>query len=458
MSNPPNERPPAGPPRPYHFPPFTRSRGANGMGILSASVHKLPLISVAAVFDAGAMRDPDGREGLAVLTAKMLLEGTEEMEGTRLADAFEQLGATVEAHAGWDDAVIELTVLRSNLEPAMALLRDALRTPAFRERDISRLKAERQAERLQIRTEPRELADESFERYLYAPDTRYSRPLGGSAESIAATTREDVLGFYRGRYTPDRLTLIMAGDVDDKTVAQLAERAFGDWASAGKPNRPTTDKTAVAERQIQIVSKPDAPQSELRIGHRGVPRSHPDYFPLVLMNAVLGGLFSSRINLNLRERHGYAYGAHSSFEWRREHGPFVVSTAVESGVTADAAREVIAEIDSIRQTPIADEELSLATSYLEGVFPIRFETTAAIARAMTALVTYDYPPDYFDTYRANVRAVTKEDVLRVARAHLHPERLLTIAVGDPALIAEPLRRLQLGDVTIAEGADVDTRS
>jgi zinc protease len=193
--------------------------------------------------------------------------------------------------------------------------------------------------------------------------------------------------------------------------------------------------------------KADAPQSELRIGHVGLPRAHPDYFPTLVMNSVLGGLFSSRINLNLREAHGYTYGAFSGFDWRRGAGPFVVSTAVRSDVTVAATREVVAEIDRIREAQISADELSLAVSYLDGVFPIRYETTSAIARALAALIVYELPEDYFDSYRSNIRSVSREEVLRVARAHLHPEALQILVVGDPSVVRGSLEEAGFGQLS-----------
>jgi zinc protease len=196
------------------------------------------------------------------------------------------------------------------------------------------------------------------------------------------------------------------------------------------------------------VNKTEAPQSELRVGHIGLPRKHPDFFPTLVMNAVLGGLFGSRINLNLREAHGYTYGASSAYDWRRGPGPFVVSTAVQSEVTTPALREILLEIDRIRSEKISDEELSLARDYLDGVFPIRYETTAAIAFALEALVVYDLPADYYDSYRRNIRGVSADAVLQAARSHLHPDELQTVVVGDASVIRDSVADLKLGDLHV----------
>jgi len=196
------------------------------------------------------------------------------------------------------------------------------------------------------------------------------------------------------------------------------------------------------------VAKPEAKQSEVRIGNVGIPRQHPDYHATVVMNAVLGGLFTSRINLNLRERHGYTYGAFSHVDWRRQAGPFVVSTAVQSEVTAPAAREAVGEIEKIRQEKVSTDELSLATSYLDGVFPIRYETTDAIAGALATLVEYHLPDDFYDTYREHVRAISTDDVLRVAQAHLRPEALQLLVVGDPESVLRPCEEIGFGTATL----------
>jgi predicted Zn-dependent peptidase len=203
-------------------------------------------------------------------------------------------------------------------------------------------------------------------------------------------------------------------------------------------------------RAIEIVSRPDAAQSEVRIGHIGAPRSHADYFDIVVMNAVLGGLFSSRINLNLREEHGYTYGASSYYDWRRQSGPFVISTAVQSEVTAEAIAETLKEIERMQQEEISNDELTLATSYLSGVFPIRYETTASIASALANLVVFGLPEDYYDLYRARIAGVTSASVLQAARAHVRAGSLQIVVVGNPEIIRAPVEAIGFGPLTVRE--------
>jgi len=440
-------RPSPGPVRDYHFPAFERRVLPNGVRLVVAPVHKLPVVTVLALVDAGAVADPAGGEGLAQLTARALTEGAGGRDGAELTEAFEQLGTAVDASASWEAAIARFTVVRSKLEAAFGLFADVLRAPDFPIREIERLKGERIAELLQQRAEPRGLADELFERVAYAPGSRFTVPDGGTEATVRELTRERVLDFYASRYRPGAVTLVVAGDVSVDDAYALAERAFGTWSGAAPAAVVADDAPRFVERRVHLVRKSDAAQAELRVGHVSVPRSHPDYFAITLMNAVLGGLFSSRINLNLREVHGYTYGASSGVDWRRVAGPWVVSSAVQSDVTANAAREVLLEIDRMRSAPISDSELSLATSYLAGVFPIRYETTAAIAGALANAVVYDLPADYYTTYREHVRAVTVDDVLRAAQAHLHPERLQLLVVGDPGVLRAPLLELGFGPMT-----------
>jgi zinc protease len=441
-------RPQAGPPRDYRFPFFERITLDNGLGVIVAPVHKLPIVSAALVIDAGAAAESSGAEGVAQLTARMLLEGTRKRSGDALSEQFERWGAAVGATADWDAAMLSMTVLVPHLEEAMALFAEVVLEPAFPERELSRIKSERLADLLQLRTEPRGLADEMFTRFVYDVSSRYARPEAGDVASVTSVDRASVERFYRARYRPNGATLILVGDINVAAGVALARQLLGGWSGAAAPATVVSDTPARTTHAVHIVRKEDAPQSEIRVGHVGLPRRHPDYFPALIVNALLGGLFSSRINLNLREVHAYTYGAHSSFDWRKAAGPFVVSTAVKSDVTADAAREILLEISRIRADAVSEDELTLATSYLDGVFPIRYETTDSIARALAALTIYELPNDYFDSYRANIRRVTAMDVLHAADKYLHPDQLQLVVVGDPTVISAPLAALDAGPVSV----------
>ena len=441
-------QPAPGPPRTFQFPTFERAELPNGLRIIVAPVRKLPVVTVLAVIDAGATADPPGREGLAQLTAETLREGTAQRDGIQILEGFEKLGSSLEAGADWDSTVVSMTLLRDKLESGLALMTEVLTSPSFPEREVERLKAERLAERAQILAEPRGLADESFSRFLYAKGSRYGEPMAGTSSSVSAITRAEVSDFFASRYAPDALTLIVVGDISSEEAVKLVTETLGTWSGKRAP-RPAAPSTSTrGTRSVEIVAKDDAAQAELRLGHIGIPRSHPDYFNVVVMNALLGGLFSSRINLNLRERHGYTYGASSFFDWRRDPGPFMIATAVQSEVSAAAISETLKEIEGMRAHEVPEDELSLATNYLDGVFPIRYETTASIASALATLVVFDLPEDFYDTYRENIRAVRPSDVLRAAQDYVFPDTLQIVVVGDPAIVKQPVEDLALGEVLV----------
>jgi len=453
MSHP---RPPAGTPGPYEFPHATRFALTNGLRVIVAPMRRLPLVSVIALVDAGAAGDGAGREGLAMLAAAGLAEGTVDRDGPALVEAFERLGTAVDSGAEWDDATVQLTVTPARFDDAMALLAEVVQAPRFAEADVERLKAERLAELLQQQVEPRGLADERFARVVYASSSRYARAAGGSPANVRALDASQARAWHALRYGSTTTTLIVTGDVTVEQVQSVAERRFGAWSRVAEPAPAVRAEMRATGRAVHIVAKADAPQSELRVGHVGLPRGHRDYFQVVVMNAILGGLFSSRINLNLREEHAYTYGAHSGFDWRRAAGPFVVETAVKTEVTDAAVREILLEIDRIRDAEVSADELDLATKYLAGVFPIRYETTRAVASALALATVYGLPDDYFSTYRNQIASVTRGEVLAAARAHLHPEALQVLAVGDATAITEPLAALDLGTPSVTAADEGET--
>jgi zinc protease len=404
--------------------------------------------------DAGAERDPLAKAGIGALTNAALAEGTHRLSGDELADAFERLGGTLDVEQIWTRAECSTTVLAPHFAEALRLLAEVTRSPAFPESEVNRLRDERLAELLQQQAEPRGLADDMFARFVFSAESRYSLPEAGDEATVRELSRADVEAHYLARYGPRGASLIVAGDVEPETVFQLAEEVFGDWERTPSAAPRIISEAAHAERRVHLVAKGDAPQSELRIGHTTLPRRHPDFYPVAVMNGVLGGLFNSRINLNLREAHAYTYGAFSVFDWRRLASAFEVSTAVRSDVTAAAVHEILSEIDRIREGGVSESELSLARDYMTGVFPIRFESTQAIADAIAMREAFELEPDYYDTYRDRIAEVSADDVLAVARRHLEPSRLQIVAVCDPAAVEESLAALDVGPVSVysANGA------
>ena len=439
-------RPTAGAPRPYDFPAVHRDVLSNGVRLLVVPMPRLPLVTVLALVDAGAATESAAQAGVAELTARTLMEGTGLLDGAAVIEAFERLGTAVGTWADWDDSGASFTVTRSRLDAALAQFADGLQAPRFPAADVARRRDERLADLQQQLAEPRGLADERFDGFLYAPTSRYARPLGGSATTVSALDDVAVRVFHAARYGPAVTSLLFVGDITPEDARAMAEQRFGSWRTTATTAATPEATVARRERHAILVAKPDAPQSELRVGHLGVQRAHPDYLAIVVMNAVLGGLFSSRINLNLREKHAFTYGASSGFEWRRSAGSFVVRTAVKTEVTARALEEILREIDGMRAAPPTAAEVSLATDYLAGVFPIRFESTSAVAGALANATSFGLPDDWFSTYRDRIRAITPAQVHAAAQAHLHPDRLLVLAVGDAPAIADSVAAQGVGPV------------
>lgn len=441
-------RPEGGVARPYRFPLTERHVLGNGLVVHIARLERLPVVTALLMSDAGAECDEVAGAGTAALTAGALAEGTQRRDAVALTDAFERLGGTLESGVTWTHAKCSTTVLSHRLGDALQLLAEVVCEPAFLEGEVERLRQERLAELLQQRTEPRGLADEMFAGFTFAPGSRYACEEGGNEATVGGITRASLVAHHARFMVPRRSRLIVTGDVEPERVAQLAEQVLGGWRVEGGVGPGIAVEAAHATRGVHLVAKADAPQSELRIGHLSVPRAHPDFHALSVMNAILGGLFNSRINLNLRERNAYTYGAFSAFDWRRRASAFEASTAVRSDVTAAAVREILDEIDRIRDERVSASELSLAVEYLTGVFPIRFETTAAIADALAMREGFELPEDYYDTYRERIAAISADDVLRVAQAHLDPARLQVVAVGDDTAVRDSLRALDVGPVRV----------
>ncbi len=441
-------RPLAKAPRPYAFPQAQRARLGNGLTVYVVPLRRLPVATALLMSDAGAECDAPESAGTASLTVDAQTEGTSERDGVALADAFEQLGGSIDTAATWAHSEVSTTVTAGRFAGALSLLAEVTRSPSFPKSEVSRLREERMSELLQQRTEPRGLADDMFARVCFATSSRYATPEGGVEQTVATVSRESVVRHHHRHVVPERSTLIVVGDLEVDAVMQLAEHALGGWSGAGTETPDIMVAPLHPNRVVHVVSKPDSPQSELRVGHLSVGRRHPDFHAISVMNAILGGLFNSRINLNLREEHAYTYGAFSHFEWRRQASSFETSTAVRSDATAAAVREILGEIDRMQNELVSPAELSLALDYLTGVFPIRFETTAAIADAIASREGYSLPSDYFDRYRDQIASVTAEDVLRVAQRHLTPDRIQVVAVGDATIVRAELEALKIGPVLL----------
>lgn len=439
-----------GPLRPFSFPTIERARLGNGLPLLIARTDGPPVATLALLLPAAGVHEPDDRAGLASLTGSLLESGAGERTAPEIAEAFEGLGAQFGVATTWDATEVEVTALTSRLEPAARLAAELVRAPTFPAAEVERVREEQLAAILQRRADPRGLANEATARFLYSEASPFSRPLGGSSGTLRGLTRADVTAFHADHFSPFGATALIAGNVDPDMARDLAEAAFGDWVGPAvtRPERPAD--AATRTRKVVIVDRPGAVQSELRVGHVGVDRSTSDYFPLVVMNTILGGAFTSRLNLNLRERQGFTYGVSSAFIMRRQPGPFIVSTAVQTEVTAAALREIFREVELIREEPVTAGELEDARNYIAGVFPLRLETTEGVASRLSEMALHGLPDDYFDDYRERVLAVQVDEVHRVARERIRPEEMVVVVAGDAAAIRGSIEELGLGPVEVVQ--------
>lgn len=442
-------RPPApGALRPFHFPPVHRRRLRNGLTLLVCEMRSFPVVTFDMVLFAGGTADPADRGGAALLTAGLLESGAGDRDAAALAEVIDGLGMSTDSGVSWDTTQIGFTALRSRMAEALAVHADLVRRPRFPAAEVERLRDERLASLTQNRHDPSGLAAEVFNAWTFAPDSVYGRPLGGTRASASALSHADVLAFHAERYRPEGAGLVVAGDVTADEVEALVERCYGDWEGAPPVHAPPSAAPRLAETQVIVAHRPGAVQSEVRVGHVGLERTAPDYPAALVLNAILGGLFSSRINLNLRERLGYTYGVSTAFGARRQPGTFAVSAAIKTEGTAHSVQEILRDLREVQQSPVTAAELDDARSYLAGVFPLQLQTTDGVAGRLNTSFTYGLPDDYWQTYRDRILAVTAEDVLQVARTRLWPDRAVVVVSADAGQVRGPLEALGLGPVTV----------
>jgi zinc protease len=441
--------PQPGPPRAFALPPVEKSVLPSGMRVWSVHHPHVPVVSFVCLIARGAAADPPGKDGLAALTADMLDEGTGDRSAIQIHEDLARLGAQFDTDIGSDAIAVSVTTLSGVADRALALIGDVVARPALREADCERVRQLRLHRLKQLRDSPGVVADRAFLRLLYGNDPYGHSPIGHE-HSLAALSVDDVRTFHAAAIEPCAATLIAVGDCDHSTVVKLAAESFAGWGGNAAGEVALSAET-VPRVRLAIVPRPNAPQSELRIGHVAAARSTPDYHALALGNAVLGGQFVSRINLNLREDKGFTYGARTSFEFRRRPGPFVLQVSVQTGATGRAIHECIEEIGGIRgPRPITDAELSFGIAALTRGYARNFETADQISRAVMQLALYDLPDDYYARFVGRVESLTRDDVSQAMAKHLDPARMTTLIVGDPDAIAADLPALGLGEPVVVD--------
>ena len=425
------------------IPTVQRRKLSNGLDVLVVEHHELPVVSMNLVMKMGAAGDPAGKGGLASLTADMLDEGTATRDALEISDQLARIGSGLQVNAGWDSTTAGLRTLTRHLDRALDIYADVIINPAFPDKELQRLRQQRLAALRQQRDSPEAIASLVFQKTLYGGNHPYGHPLAGDEASLQSFSTEDVRKFYESYLRPNNSALIVVGDVKpDQLVAKL-EKAFAGWKRGHVPAVDVSAAPVARDKgAIYLVDRPGSVQSIIQIGQVGVPRSSPDYFPIFLMNRILGGASGARINLNLREDKGYTYGANSNFSFRRGAGPFIAQAPVQGFSTKESVYEFLKEIRGIRgEIPVLAAELEAAKQSIIRGFPRGFETPDQIANGLELIATYDLPDTYFNSYIERVQAVSLEDINRVANRYLQPDRMAVVIVGDRKSIEQNLRTL-----------------
>ncbi len=439
-----SQLPAVGPDPAFSFPAIVRHVLPNGLQVRTLEHHSVPVVSLVLQLDGGSGADPADAEGLAAVVADMVDEGVGSLSAIDVSDALARIGADYDVDVSPDVTVFSLTTLTRFARRGAQLLCDLVTKPSLRQNDFDRVRQMRLDRLRQLKDLPPAVAERAFLRLLYANHS-YGHLAIGNEAALRKMSLEDVAGFHAASSQPQRATLVVAGGLPHAELAAIGADIFGSWTGDGSDRLSTaTDVPTTSLPRLSIVPREGAAQSELRIGHLSAPRNNPDYPGLLVMNAILGGQFVSRLNLKLREEKAYTYGARSGFDWRRGISPFVMQASVHTSATADSIRDSLNELDAIRGSrPPSESELFLAKASLTRGYPRNFETAQQVARAVAQLALYDLPDTYFEEFLPKVNRVDADEVVRVAQRWLDPSRTTTLIVGDHSAIADSL--VTLGD-------------
>lgn len=422
----------------------------NGLEVMLVEYHQLPIVQFNLVLPTGTTADPAEKAGTANLTVRMLDEGTEQRTALQIADGLDFIGAHLSASTSYDGSFVTLETLKEHTASALDIYSDVLLHPAFPQKEFDRVKKEILTSLVQQKDQPAIIANKVFASKLYGATHPYGRPSDGNEKSVGKITVEDLKSFYNACFRPDDATLIVVGDVTIAELLPMLERTLAAWQSKSISPPSLAPPPGEGKAAIYVVDKPQAAQSQIRIGNIGLPRSTPDYFAVLVMNTVLGGGFNSRLNWNLREQKGYTYGTGSQFQFRKEPGPFSTYGGFRTNVTDSSVIETLKEIRRLRSEDVPESDLSFAKDFLTRSVARAFETPGQIATQLANLAIYGLPDDYFDTYVQNVKAVTAQDVKRVAEKCIDPDNMLIVIVGDVGSIRGGLEKLGHGAVVICD--------
>ncbi|MGA6827038.1 M16 family metallopeptidase [Nitrospira sp. NS4] len=404
---------------------------ANGMTVLVLEQHFLPIVEMHALVKAGSAQDPPDKAGVANLVASLLDEGTTTRSSKQLAEQIDFVGGSLEARAGEDFTTASARVLKKDLDLGFTLLADILMHPAFPRQEFERVRGQILGEMSSDNDDPGTVAMRAFNQLVFH-NHPYRWPVNGTEETVARITLADVQGFYAREYLPNQVILTVVGDVTVEQATALVQTYFGTWKKGTSPARATKKPAPVEKKAVQLIEK-DLTQSTILLGHGGISRNNPDFYAITVMNHILGaGGFSSRLMDSIRDKQGLAYGISSHYDARAMPGSFWINLQTRTEATNQAITGVLSEIKAIRESPVSDQELSEAKTFLMGSFPLRLDSTAKLAQVLAQVEFYGLGFEYFSQYPKWIERVTKEDVQRVARQYLDPNRYALVVVGNVA--------------------------
>jgi zinc protease len=432
------------------LPPIQKVGLANGLTVIVIEHHELPVVAFRLVLKSGSASDPEGKGGTADLTAGLLRKGTKTRSATQIAEEIDFVGGRLGAGSGLDATYATCQVLAKHFDVGLDLLSDIILHPTFKEDEIERLKKQTVSAIAEGKQDPGRVADEKFSEFLFG-DHPYGRPSEGTEQSVPTITRDDIIDFHRTYYVPNNAILAVVGDVKYKDVLTKVKAEFGSWKSGEVPQPVTATPPPVQGYQILLVDKPDLTQTYICMGHLGIEKKNPDYFPIRVMNYILGGGgFASRLVDEVRSKRGLTYDVGCRFDANKLGGAYQVTTFTRNDSTAAAIAAIIDQIKRIRAEGVTDKELQDTKSFYSGYFPLQFETPSQIASQILDVELYDLGEGYIQNFRQNINAVTKEDILRVAQKYLDPDNLKLVVVSkadDVKASLEPLGSVQVVSFT-----------
>jgi zinc protease len=439
--------------RDVQFPPYEIRTLPNGLQVVVVLHHEQPVVSIRLLVRAGSSFDPPGRNGLATIAASLLDQGTTTRSAERIADTIDSIGGGLGAGAGSDVTFASAVVMKDSFDLGLELLSEVVRHPAFHEAELNRQRQQAMAGLKVGYQDPDRVASLVFDRLVYGLHP-YGLPNTGTPDSLQSITVDDLHAFHRRFFVPNNTILAIVGDVSAPEAFQGAERVFGPWERREVEPVAVEDPPAPVRRLV-IVNKPDAVQTEIRVGHLAIPRKHPDFMAMDLAVKILGGEGSNRIQRVLRSERGLTYGASADIQALKRTGDIAAETDTRSETTAEALRVIVDEFSRLQRERVHERELADAQAYLAGSFPLTIETPDAIAAQVLNALFYELPLSEVETYRERVNAVTPEDIQRVARQYLHPDRLSVVLVGNAAAFASRLKGVGFDDYDLVELADLD---